>query len=62
MNQEVLNELAAIVRAKIKTGDISVDHEGQPIVMLNDPCPCGSGKTYHECHDKLIFADEDMPP
>ncbi len=26
----------------------------QPKVGRNDPCPCGSGKKYKQCHGKLI--------
>ncbi|RZJ12928.1 MAG: preprotein translocase subunit SecA, partial [Acidovorax sp.] len=27
--------------------------EGLPRVGRNDPCPCGSGKKYKQCHGKL---------
>jgi len=27
--------------------------EGAPRVGRNDPCPCGSGKRFKECHGKL---------
>jgi preprotein translocase subunit SecA len=27
--------------------------EGYPKVGRNDPCPCGSGKKYKQCHGKL---------
>jgi preprotein translocase subunit SecA len=26
---------------------------GMPRVGRNDPCPCGSGKKYKQCHGKL---------
>ena len=26
---------------------------GQPKIGRNDPCPCGSGKKYKQCHGKL---------
>ena len=26
---------------------------GMPKVGLNEPCPCGSGKKYKQCHGKL---------
>jgi preprotein translocase subunit SecA len=26
---------------------------GVPKVGRNDPCPCGSGKKYKQCHGKL---------
>jgi preprotein translocase subunit SecA len=25
-----------------------------PKVGRNDPCPCGSGKKYKQCHGKLV--------
>ena len=25
-----------------------------PCVGRNDPCPCGSGKKYKQCHGKLV--------
>ncbi|MBS0570627.1 MAG: SEC-C domain-containing protein, partial [Proteobacteria bacterium] len=28
-------------------------HRDQPKVGRNDPCPCGSGKKYKQCHGKL---------
>jgi preprotein translocase subunit SecA len=27
---------------------------GAPKVGRNDPCPCGSGKKYKQCHGKLV--------
>ena len=36
------------------TGESSVSHEaGIPRVGRNEPCPCGSGKKYKQCHGKL---------
>jgi preprotein translocase subunit SecA len=36
------------------TGEPSVSHEaGIPRVGRNEPCPCGSGKKYKQCHGKL---------
>ncbi|MGZ5133027.1 MAG: SEC-C metal-binding domain-containing protein, partial [Caldimonas sp.] len=29
------------------------DVGGVPKVGRNDPCPCGSGKKYKQCHGKL---------
>ncbi|MGH8443104.1 MAG: SEC-C metal-binding domain-containing protein, partial [Nevskiaceae bacterium] len=26
----------------------------QPKVGRNDPCPCGSGKKFKQCHGKLV--------
>jgi len=34
-------------------GPVTVVRE-QPKVGRNDPCPCGSGKKYKQCHGKLI--------
>ena len=31
----------------------SLPHGGFPKVGRNDPCPCGSGKKYKQCHGKL---------
>jgi len=31
--------------------DVSVDNV--PKVGRNDPCPCGSGKKYKQCHGKI---------
>ena len=27
--------------------------QAQPKIGRNDPCPCGSGKKYKQCHGKL---------
>lgn len=29
-------------------------NNGIPVVGRNDPCPCGSGKKYKQCHGKLV--------
>jgi preprotein translocase subunit SecA len=40
--------------------DVAVEDRAQPFVRpgqkvgRNDPCPCGSGKKYKQCHGKLI--------
>jgi preprotein translocase subunit SecA len=37
-------------------GSVSQDTEASsdvPKVGRNDPCPCGSGKKYKQCHGKL---------
>ncbi|MDC8012579.1 preprotein translocase subunit SecA [Tahibacter soli] len=34
------------------TGPVDVTHDG-PKVGRNDPCPCGSGKKYKQCHGRL---------
>jgi preprotein translocase subunit SecA len=40
-------------------GDVAVAERPQPFVRpgqkvgRNDPCPCGSGKKYKQCHGKL---------
>ena len=30
-----------------------IERDGVPKVGRNDPCPCGSGKKYKQCHGKL---------
>lgn len=30
----------------------NTDNEVIPAVNRNDPCPCGSGKKYKQCHGK----------
>jgi preprotein translocase subunit SecA len=37
---------AAIAAAALPAGEV-------PKVGRNDPCPCGSGKKYKQCHGKL---------
>jgi preprotein translocase subunit SecA len=38
---------AAIAAAALPAGEV-------PKVGRNDPCPCGSGKKYKNCHGKLV--------
>jgi preprotein translocase subunit SecA len=33
----------------------------KPKVGRNDPCPCGSGKKFKQCHGKALEEDEDEP-
>lgn len=45
--------------AQINPGDDSAEKpetvvRGAPKVGRNDPCPCGSGKKYKQCHGKLV--------
>jgi preprotein translocase subunit SecA len=38
-------------------GHGSASHAGAdnvPKVGRNDPCPCGSGKKYKQCHGKIV--------
>jgi preprotein translocase subunit SecA len=43
----------------MEEGDVAVVEKPQPFVRTgqkvgrNDPCPCGSGKKYKQCHGKL---------
>ena len=37
----------ALASAVVEEGD------GLPKVGRNDPCPCGSGKKYKQCHGRL---------
>ncbi|NUZ05753.1 preprotein translocase subunit SecA [Piscinibacter koreensis] len=46
----VSEEAAAAVAA----GAAGVAAAGLPKVGRNDPCPCGSGKKYKQCHGKLV--------
>ncbi|MET1218755.1 MAG: preprotein translocase subunit SecA [Glaciecola sp.] len=36
-----------------KSGTVSIGRREGPKVGRNDPCPCGSGKKYKQCHGKL---------
>jgi preprotein translocase subunit SecA len=44
----------------VEDSDVAVDDKTQPFVRpgqkvgRNDPCPCGSGKKYKQCHGKLV--------
>jgi preprotein translocase subunit SecA len=44
----------------VEDADVAVDDKTQPFVRpgqkvgRNDPCPCGSGKKYKQCHGKLV--------
>lgn len=33
--------------------DVDTDVSTQPKIGRNDPCPCGSGKKYKQCHGKI---------
>lgn len=37
---------------QVRTEDISKNTDLTPIAGRNDPCPCGSGKKYKQCHGK----------
>jgi preprotein translocase subunit SecA len=32
-----------------------------PKIGRNDPCPCGSGKKFKQCHGAVLEEDEDQP-
>ncbi|MGF6772939.1 preprotein translocase subunit SecA [Paraburkholderia sp. GAS199] len=34
--------------------NVSVNADNVPKVGRNDPCPCGSGKKYKQCHGKIV--------
>ncbi|MDK2122836.1 preprotein translocase subunit SecA [Parachitinimonas caeni] len=36
-----------------RTTSIGIPEEGYEKINRNDPCPCGSGKKYKQCHGKL---------
>jgi preprotein translocase subunit SecA len=42
---------AAMVGAAMSHEALGAD--GVPKVGRNDPCPCGSGKKYKQCHGKI---------
>jgi preprotein translocase subunit SecA len=37
----------------VATSEAGIGATGQPKVGRNDPCPCGSGKKYKQCHGRL---------
>ncbi|CAM4355789.1 preprotein translocase subunit SecA [Kerstersia similis] len=51
---------AQVRNAQYQAGGETVDEaapaagETMPVVGRNDPCPCGSGKKYKQCHGKLV--------
>lgn len=36
----------------------AVATEDLPVVGMREPCPCGSGKRYKQCHGRKVHADE----
>jgi preprotein translocase subunit SecA len=47
MIHDSLNSLA-------EESSVSADAQEYPKVGRNEPCPCGSGKKYKQCHGSLI--------
>jgi len=43
---------AAAMRAQGEAARTKTIRREQPKVGRNDPCPCGSGKKYKQCHGK----------
>ncbi|RKP51190.1 preprotein translocase subunit SecA [Trinickia fusca] len=43
----------AMIRGTHAGADASPGADGLPKVGRNDPCPCGSGKKYKQCHGRL---------
>jgi preprotein translocase subunit SecA len=43
---------AAAMRAQNTEAKVETIRRDQPKVKRNDPCPCGSGKKYKQCHGK----------
>jgi preprotein translocase subunit SecA len=39
--------------AEAETAKAATPADAYPKVGRNDPCPCGSGKKYKQCHGKL---------
>lgn len=55
--QEMTETQAAAARAAAAAGQVAAPQPARPIVRekapgRNDPCPCGSGKKYKQCHGK----------
>ncbi|TAL99860.1 MAG: preprotein translocase subunit SecA [Paraburkholderia sp.] len=44
---------AAMVGAAMSHAHAAPDGQNMPKVGRNDPCPCGSGKKYKQCHGKI---------
>ena len=42
-----------LYKAKSKLFEPKISTSSSNIVGRNDPCPCGSGKKYKQCHGKL---------
>jgi preprotein translocase subunit SecA len=49
--QQQLSHVASLEEELSTTGESSVASERK--VGRNDPCPCGSGKKYKQCHGRL---------
>ena len=49
---EVVEERPALILSSSDEADKSTKRRTEPKVGRNDPCPCGSGKKYKQCHGK----------
>jgi len=45
---------AAAMRAQGAEAKVETIRREQPKVGRNEPCPCGSGKKYKQCHGKGV--------
>ena len=52
--QRFNDEAHKVADEKANAGGNEVDPRTMPKVGRNDPCPCGSGKKYKECHGRLL--------
>ena len=50
------DDAAAVAAAAVGASSVALAYTGTdpiPKVGRNEPCPCGSGKKYKQCHGKL---------
>ena len=47
-------ELEAKTRLTTNATDSEESDNEMPKVGRNEPCPCGSGKKYKQCHGRLV--------
>ena len=52
--QRFNDEAHKVAEEKASAGGNEMDPRTMPKVGRNDPCPCGSGKKYKECHGRLL--------
>lgn len=45
-------------KSRKPAGRTDVAAEDLPVVGMREPCPCGSGKRYKQCHGRKVHADE----
>jgi preprotein translocase subunit SecA len=45
-----------------KAASLPPPSKAAPKIGRNDPCPCGSGKKFKQCHGAALFDDEEPGP